>query len=403
MEAIIESVDESNSENLAQEVRRGMREAASRGFWVASKTPYGYRRVMVQDGAKKRPKLEPDEFTTSVVRRIFELADEGRGMLDIARTLNDEGIASATGKLWSKNGVHFILRNEVYTGTLVWGTTAKDKADPVRVERAFPAIVSEAQFRRVNGVMRSRAPRVAHPRRVGSSYMLSGLVKCYRCKRALSGQDSKNDRFHYYVCQSLMKRGSGGCDSPRLNARRFEELIAGRIQSSSLTEGIIADLTKVFAQELDGVIREQREKLETIESEFKDACRRMSRLWRIIETTDDVPADTDLRMKTTSERRRHLEASKEEASSILSQRRAFRDDLEAIMAGALDMTEFLKESELHERRAFAETFVKEIVVMPGKAVVRYNVPMPDDSHTPGAESEEVFLGGSVTSAAGRVQ
>ena len=34
MEAIIESVDEFYSENLAQEVTRGMREAASRGFWV---------------------------------------------------------------------------------------------------------------------------------------------------------------------------------------------------------------------------------------------------------------------------------------------------------------------------------------------------------------------------------
>ena len=112
-----------------------MREAASRGFWVASKTPYGFRRVMVQDGAKKRPKLEPDEVVSPVVRRIFGLADKGRGMLDIARTLNDEGIASATGKLWSKNAVHFILRNEVYTGTLVWGTAARDEADPVRVEK----------------------------------------------------------------------------------------------------------------------------------------------------------------------------------------------------------------------------------------------------------------------------
>ena len=78
MEAIIESVDEFYSENLAQEVRRGMRQAASRGFWVASKTPYGYRRGMVQDGAKKRPKLEPDEFTAPIVRRIFDLADSGR-------------------------------------------------------------------------------------------------------------------------------------------------------------------------------------------------------------------------------------------------------------------------------------------------------------------------------------
>ena len=38
-----------------------------------SKTPYEYRRVM---GAKKCPKLEPDEFSAPVVRRIFELADK---------------------------------------------------------------------------------------------------------------------------------------------------------------------------------------------------------------------------------------------------------------------------------------------------------------------------------------
>ena len=50
LEAIIESLDEFYSENLATEVRRGMREAASRGFWVGSRTPYGYNRVMVQDG-----------------------------------------------------------------------------------------------------------------------------------------------------------------------------------------------------------------------------------------------------------------------------------------------------------------------------------------------------------------
>ena len=58
LEAIIESVDEFYSENLAQEVVRGMREAASRGFWMTTYAPYGYKRVHVQDGAAKRPKLD---------------------------------------------------------------------------------------------------------------------------------------------------------------------------------------------------------------------------------------------------------------------------------------------------------------------------------------------------------
>ena len=35
-----------------------MREAASIGFWMTTYAPYGYKRVHVQDGAAKRPKLE---------------------------------------------------------------------------------------------------------------------------------------------------------------------------------------------------------------------------------------------------------------------------------------------------------------------------------------------------------
>ena len=44
MEAIIESVDEFYSENLAQEVTRGMREAAMRGFWCKRRSDNGPRR-----------------------------------------------------------------------------------------------------------------------------------------------------------------------------------------------------------------------------------------------------------------------------------------------------------------------------------------------------------------------
>ena len=102
LEGIIESVDEFYSENLGQEVVRGMREAASRGFWVAPKPPYGYSKVKVLDGPKERPTLEPDEDAALVVKRIFDLAETRMGMLKIARALNDDGIASPRGKLWNK-------------------------------------------------------------------------------------------------------------------------------------------------------------------------------------------------------------------------------------------------------------------------------------------------------------
>ena len=50
-----------------------------------------------------------------------------------------------------------------------------------------------------------------------------------------------------------------------------------------------------------------------------------------------------------------------------------------ISTAALAMTEFLNESELPEGKAFVGTFIREIVVIPGKAVVRYTVPIADDS------------------------
>ena len=71
--------------------------------------------------------------------------------------------------------------------------------------------------------------------------------------------------------------------------------------------------------------------------------------------------------------------------------------MNTIAAYAQDMSEFLNESELTERRAFIETFVKEIVVMPGNALMRYTVPMPDDSLIPGRNAEEMALNGSVLS------
>ena len=130
LEGIIETIDEFYSENLAQDVTRGMREAASRGFWMSSEAPLGYNRVMVQDGPKKRPKLEPDTDSSHVVRRMFDLSEAGKSTLDIARILNDEGITSPRGKSWGKTSVHAILINETYTGTLTWGVNAKNGADP---------------------------------------------------------------------------------------------------------------------------------------------------------------------------------------------------------------------------------------------------------------------------------
>ena len=108
----------------------------------------------------------------------------------------------------------------------------------------------------VAALLEARAPANAHPRRSASSYLLSGLVKCQRCGRALAGQAAKRGQFAYYVCQSLLHRGRDACDAPRLNARRFEGLIVEQIRDSTLTERNIRALVRLVDEELAGVAHE---------------------------------------------------------------------------------------------------------------------------------------------------
>ena len=113
--------------------------------------------------------------------------------------------------------------------------------------------------------------------------------------------------------------------------------------------------------------REQRKRLQTIDSELTDVRRRLDRLYNLVETTDLDMADVTPRIRDHRERQERLETSAEEARAILSQRREVLDDVNTITAYAQDMSEFLNESELTERRAFIESF----------AVTKIPVSLPD--------------------------
>ena len=109
-----------------------------------------------------------------------------------------------------------------------------------------------------------------------------------------------------------------------------------------------------------------------------------------METTDLDIEDFKPRIRDHRERQEKLEASAAEARAMLSDRRGVLDDVETITAYAQDMSVFLNESELTERRAFIQSFVKETVVMPGDALLRYTIPISQST-----TKTEVLMGGGL--------
>ncbi len=382
MEAIIESVDEFYSENLAEDVTRGMREAASRGFFLGSKAPFGYRRVKVSDGAKERPTLEVDPATAPVVKEIFESSLSGYGLKEICRTLNDRGITNR-GKRWYKGGLHYLLTNEAYTGTAVWGRTTKvEKAqDPVRVEGAWPALVSRELFDAVQQAMRDRAPKVQRPGRVGSKFLLSGLLKCGVCGRPYSGQGAKSGQFAYYVCGTLFREGAGACSARYLNAPRVEDFIVEKIRERVLTEETIVELVTLVAEEIDAMAGELSGRLEVIEAELRDVRKRLERLYEALETSELTLEVLSPRIFSLRHREEQLEAASEDAETQLEQRRVELPTTEEIKRYVADFREFLQEGTFPERKALIRNFVESINVVGDEATLTYTIPMPSDGVT----------------------
>ena len=93
----------------------------------------------------------------------------------------------------------------------------------MRVEDAHPAIVSKRQFQRVNKLLGSRAPKKVHPRRSASPYLLSGLLRCETCGKAMTAAEAKSGKYTYYVCHSLLKRGSGDLHDPQAQRQELRE------------------------------------------------------------------------------------------------------------------------------------------------------------------------------------
>ena len=375
LEGIIESLDEFYSDNLGQEVSRGMKESVSRGFYIARKPPYGYRKIRVKDGDHERTKLALDPKQAEIVKSIYYDTMLGIGITDIVRRLNAQSVPSPKGKGWNKSGIHCILANEIFTGTMVWGIQAKRMSEPLRIPDYCPAIIDKATFDAVQKLITGRAPKVCHPRITTSRFLLSGLTKCGHCGKALVGQDAKSGKFSYYICGSLNKKGAGACKAKYLNAPKFEALVMEKIKTLILNEEKIGELVKMVNEELNDSHASQKEQLNSIKAQMEDIQSRLDALYEAIELKQFTLEDLKPRIlwhKSTMER---LMTSKDDLESQLNQDWMPEIDPGTLRAYIEDFLALLEEGTIAEKRAFVRGFVKQLTVKDGVATLEYTLPL----------------------------
>jgi site-specific DNA recombinase len=222
---------------------------------------------------------------------------------------------------------------------------------------------------------------MSRPRRVVSPYLLSGIARCGRCGKALIASEAKGGQFTYYVCGTLIRQGAGSCDTPYLNAHKFESLVIDKIKEHILTEENLRELVRLVNEEMDAQASEYRERLDTIIREIDETNRRLGRLHEALETGSLTLEDLAPRIQDLRQRRKQLETSRLELETRLSDRRVELADLWLVTEYIEDLRNVLTYSSLAEQRAFIRSFVKEVKVTGTAALLTYTMPLPPEGIT----------------------
>jgi site-specific DNA recombinase len=385
LEGVIETIDQFYSENMGEDIRRGMRENATRGFYNGSKPPYGMKKSPVKDGAKTRYKLEPllvDTIEIQVLHRVFDMITDGAGCKEIAMTLNREGFRTSGGQKWGKTTIHKLLTNEAYCGTLVWGGRPEHKAihsgiPPIRIENAWPAIIDRNIFRLVQEKMSSNAPKAVHPRTIPSFFMLSGMLFC-SCGRAMIGRSAKSHRYYYYQCNRGDKQGKEACPARPLSKEKLEREVIEQIKERILSPDCLEELVKVVNEDFESAEVIFKNKINAIDTEFNDVNSRLLKLYDALETGKLTLDDLSPRIKELRNRQNELAKARAVTEAELIARGKGGINQQLVKAHAQDIRDVLEEAQVTESKAFLRTFIKRIVVDNGKVKVLFNLPVPQE-------------------------
>ena len=397
VETIFDGLAQFYSENLAEDITRGMREAVSRGYWVGSRVPYGFRRVKVLDAGKEHSKLAVDEATAPAVRRIFEMAASGNGAKTIASKLNADRLPSPSGRLWSKNRVYRILRNRAYIGEFVWGAGGQHhrsaRLEPVAVRDACPTLVDRAVYEQAQQVLRSRAPKVTPPARAGSRYLLSGILRCGACGKNMYGVPAKGRtrKYRSYVCSTRFRTGVHNCTGQAVATHLIERLAIRKLQEMVLRPDHVRELVRLYNEEAAASTLNVDAQIAAIDRRLAEKRNALQRHFEALESgqlslTDLAPRIKELRAEITG-----IEQERARATQTRALGAKPRIDADDAVAYLSDLEQLLAEGSVEEQRTVLKGFVTEIVKGDDAATVYYTLPMP-----PGQEKLGVVGGAEGT-------
>ncbi len=241
-------LNESVSASTSVNVRGTLNMRRINGEFIGSFATYGYRK-----DPENRHKLIVDEEAAEIVRMIYEKYVSGMSILGITRELNETGVPNPSmykkqkgfdykhpagginDGLWPESSVRRILRNEMYTGTMIQGKNRKlsykikkcvatPKEEWFVVEGTHEAIIDRNTFEKAQALF-NRSIRTSPQKK--EAELFAGVVRCADCHRIMSKKSNKHPygEYHYYRCTTARKMSKDACTNHTIRIDKIEDSV----------------------------------------------------------------------------------------------------------------------------------------------------------------------------------
>lgn len=230
------------AKDISRKIKSAFDTKRRQGQFIGAFCSYGYEK-----DPQDHNHLIIDEAAAVIVRKIFNMYEQGLGKDAIARKLNDEripcpseykrligenyrnGLKCESTKYWTYSTVGRILSNRIYAGDMVQGKYARnsmhgkahkqDEGAWIVAPGTHDAIISAAQWSRVQQLLEARSKIMDF----STDSPLSGFVKCGECGHGMV-RHGKGDKA-YYNCGTYDRYGPKVCAKHRINKAELEKVL----------------------------------------------------------------------------------------------------------------------------------------------------------------------------------
>jgi len=303
-----------------------------------------------------------------VVKRIFQMSEDGIGSATIVKTFNDEGVPQFSGKTngWHKSYIQKILSNRAVYGEFQPNLRREGETTPVEIiPDYYPAIITKEHWQLAASIRASRRLRGGVSKGKQLTNLFSGLLHCGYCGGPMGIGSYYNTRLSgvkkeikHLTCSNA-RRGLG-CKCIQWIYTDLERLVLLFCKEVDLAQVLRVNLSA------EVVINNAMQRLEGIKQEILDVnSRNQSLLDALEKTTTTEPPQLILdRMESNRVKLDSLREDKKHAEDeimLLTNSRVDAAVQQNMIVELLEKLETLQDTELHLLRIRLSEAIKRVI------------------------------------------